>query len=626
MILLAACLPLAACYTAEAPPGLRRLEVSGTPYQRGVQHGKALSSEIRSFYTTMLATSLLPYLNREQADISSVLKSYDALLHPEYGNGQFSFKLLTDSAFELEKSISQDHRDEMHGIADGAQLPYEQILLLNTFVDSTLAARSITYFLRTLQSPTITFVEFDTTVTGAAQAIETDGIDNDGDGQTDENHEGRINYAAKATASMVEVPTNAKFRVLLADPDGVDPKSVRLQLVVGGKATLFTPADKALTALPFKTGNGEVSKEIIEVWLTPPTPLPPGAVVTLSIQAGDAKINLNPPPAKTRTMRIEQLTFSTAGYGKKFHEIPNLGASDGTTQPPSLAFAAHNGATVDGKALIGHHFTLLDAGTSHKHCVMIVHKPVGKPAFALAGWAGVAYGLAGVSARGVAVAATNSESLNNPLVGRFAKDLFNAKLIDSGIPVGFAIRQVLESAATTQQASDQLLAMKHSFGWNFIIADAAGDLKAVEVHSAVFPDQSQPIAYGVGEKDEFGKPLASATGDDLMIGAHFRKLATDIETNVIYDVPPQRAWSIYYYPSLRAQAALQAELQSRHGKLSAATVEDLLRLPPLVDRHDSMQAAIIEPAARRIRVAAGSVPATDQPFEIFELPAFGGVP
>ena len=614
------------CDVAVAPPTLRKLDLVGTPYQRGVQHGKALSSEIRSFYSTMLATSLLPYLNREQFDIATVLKSYDPILHPEYGNGQFSFKMLMDSAFSLEKSISQDHRDEMHGIADGAQLPYGQVLLLNTFVDSTLGARSITYFLRTLQAPTITFVEFETLAPNSGPLIEVDGIDNDGDGKTDENHEGRVEYAARATASVVEVPTNARFRVLLSDPDGVDPKSVRLQIVTDGKPTLYTTANSALKATPFVQGNGEVSKEMLEVRLTLPEPLPPKAAVTLLIQASDALLKLSPPPAKQSTMRIEQLTFSTAGYGKKAHDIPNLGASDGTTQPTSLAFAAHKGATVDGKALIGHHFTLLDAGTSHKHCVMQVHHPVGKPSFAFAGWAGIAYGFAGVSGNGLGVVVTHSDTLNNPLVAGFAKELFNAKLLSKGIPVGFALRQLLETAIDVNKASDLLLAMPHSFGWNFLLADATGEVRAVEVHAAILPDQSQPIAYGPTAKGDFGQSLASATGDDLMIGGHFRKLANDIATNVLYDIPPQRAWSSYYYPSLRAQAALEAQLISRHGSLTADTAVALLRTPALVDYHDSMQAAVIEPAARRIRVGAGKVPATSQPFEVFELPAFGGAP
>lgn len=617
-------LALPACEAAKPPPALRKLELTGTPYERGVQHGRALSSEIRSFYTTMLTTSLLPYLNREQPDIAAVLKSYDPKLHAEYADGQFSLQLLTESALELEKSIPQIYRDEMHGIADGAGVPYQQVLLLNTFVDSTLAARAVTYFLRAMQSPQVVFVELDTFVANQGAAIEHDGVDNDSDGTTDEPNEGRLTYAARPDASFVEVPADARFRVMLQDPDGVDPKSVRLQLVIDGKPVLYTVGSAEMTAQVYVDPQGEAQKDLLEVKLKPP-PLPPKSVVTLLIQASDAKIVANPPPAKARTMRIEQLTFSTAGCGKKAHEIANLGASDGTTQPGSLGFAVRNQATADGKPLIGHHFTLLDAGTSHKHCALQIHHQPGKPSFAFVGWAGIAYGFAGVSAQGVGVALTHSDTLNNPLLVRFDKEQLQAKLITSGIPVGFALRRVLEETATAPKASDLLLTMPHSFGWNFIVADAAGEMRAVEVHAAIHPDDSKPVAYGPEAKDANGGPLASVGADDLAIGAHFRALANDMDTVVFaFQVPNQRAWSSYYYPSLRTQAALKQQIAGNYGKFSPARMIDVLRQPALVDFHDSMQASVIEPATRTIRAAAGQVPATAGDFEVFTLPAFAG--
>ena len=81
-----------------------------------------MESLIKSFYTTLLTTSLIPYLNRNQPDIAAYLHTYDATLHPEYGNGQFSVLLLQQSAKALEASIPQAYIDEMKGIADGARL------------------------------------------------------------------------------------------------------------------------------------------------------------------------------------------------------------------------------------------------------------------------------------------------------------------------------------------------------------------------------------------------------------------------------------------------------------------------------------------------------------------------
>ncbi|MBM4346027.1 MAG: hypothetical protein FJ100_21850 [Deltaproteobacteria bacterium] len=614
---------LGGCYTAEPPPRLRKLELTGTPYQRGVQHGKTLSSEIRSFYTTMLATSLLPYLNREQADISAVLKAYDPVAHPEFANGQFSLRLLTESAQELEKSIPQDYRDEMHGIADGAQVPYADVLLLNTFVDSTLATRSVAYYLRAIQGPKVELVHATAFADNKGDVLLSDAIDNDGDGKTDESFEALVEYEARPDAALVEVPTTAQLRVLLQDADGVDPKSVRLQLVVDGKTTLYTAGTPGYSAHVYATPKGVVEKDRLEVKLVPAGGLPAKAVVTLAIQASDLKVNPSPVPAKARTMRVEQFTFSTVGYGKKASEIANLGASDATTSPASTAFALRKTATADGQPLLAHHFTLLDAGTSHKHCVLQVHRPPGKPAFAFVGWAGIAYGFAGLSAQGLGVGVTHSDTLNNPLVARFEKEQLQTKLVVSGIPVGFALRRVLEETATASKGAEKLLSMAHTFGWNFLLADAGGDMRAVEAHSAVHPENSKPVAYGPEARDELGVLTASVGADDLAIGGHFRKNATDINEMVFaFHVPPQRAWSSYYYPSLRTQAAQMAVVAANYGKVTPHSAQALLRTPDLVDRHDSMQASVIEPAQRRMAVAAGIVPATDGPFETFTLPAW----
>ena len=99
-------LALSGCQTAQPPPRYRVLHLTGTPKERGRQHGQQLRSEIRSFYTRMLKISLLPYLNRNQKDIAAVLKVYDG---PEYANGKFSDRLLRESALSLEKFIAPEH-------------------------------------------------------------------------------------------------------------------------------------------------------------------------------------------------------------------------------------------------------------------------------------------------------------------------------------------------------------------------------------------------------------------------------------------------------------------------------------------------------------------------------------
>ncbi len=617
---------LPACSEVEAPPKLRILELKGTPRQRGLQHGRALSSEIKSFYTTMLGTSLLPYLNREQPDISAFLKSYDAKLHPEYANGQFSYRLLLESAQELEKSIPADLVEEMKGVAEGAQVPYEHVLLLNTFVDSVLGARAVTLFLRQMQSPVITWMEVQGPPGAASETtLAADGVDNDGDGSTDEKFEARLDYKALPTASLVEVPTNSRFRFLITDANGVDASSVRVQLAIAGKSRVFKSGDPQLQMKPFVLGSGQASAEDLEVLFTPSEQLPAAAVVTLGFQASDAKMVLEPPPAKARTMRLEQITFTTQGYGKPAYLVKNLGASDGTTQPPSMAFALRGTATADGKPLLGHHFSLLDAGTSHKHCVLQIHTPTDGPAFAVVGWAGIIYGFSGLSARGVAIGVTHADTLNNPLIAQVQKNEFAAKLLSSGLPIGMAARLVLQQATSVKHAEQMLLANPHTFGWNVLLADATGDLRALELTSGVDDDQAKPIGYGPEAKDQQGQPLSSVGPDDLLTSVHYRALQDDIDMSVlVFTLPPQRNWTSYYYSSLRTFAGLGAAIKTGYGQWTSAKAREVLNTPALIDPHDSMQAAVLEPASRRLWVAAGAVPAASAGFVEIVLPKWEG--
>ena len=73
----------------------------------------------------------------------------------------------------------------MQGIADGANLPYEDILILNTFMDTMLGFRGMTFFIRKLQAPSVEQLAFE-------GGLDTDGIDNDSDGETDEADESVI--------------------------------------------------------------------------------------------------------------------------------------------------------------------------------------------------------------------------------------------------------------------------------------------------------------------------------------------------------------------------------------------------------------------------------------------------
>lgn len=603
---------------AEPPPRYQVLELTGSDHDRGFQHGQQLSSLIKSFYTTLLATSLLPYLNRNQPDIAAYLTSYDPLINPQYGNGQFSLLLLRESAKSLEQYIPQRFLDEMHGIAEGSGMAYEDILVLNTFVDTVLAARGITYFLQQQGAPRVTEVEW----LGASLAA--DGVDNNGDGKTDEQGEGLISpYESRPDALWVEVPKDAKLRVRLHDDDAsVDPASVRV-LVDG---TIFTQDSPELHVATATDAGGLPIVTDTDVILTPKAPWQK-PVVTIQVQAGDTKISVAPPPDHEHRMRTEQFTLSTKGYGKAPHEIPNQGLSDGTSQPPSIAFAVRKSATPDGQVRLAHHFSLLDAGTSHKHTVVQIHHPLSGPSYIFVGWAGIAYGFAGLNSSGVAYGCNHSDTLNNPLVGAFLTDFFDAKLISTGLPVGFLLRQILTDAHTADEAAALATASTPTFGWNLLFADKAGALRSVELRreiSADLPGSGQaswtPDPGDAAGLDPYGVPWNSVHADDLRIAAHFRALADDLRLNLFtFHLRPQRDWSSYFFSSVRATANLGQAIADNYGKMTLEKVIEILRIPVLVDPHDSMTAVVIEPGLLKLHAALGTVPASDSPFDAFTL-------
>lgn len=82
------------------------LYTEGTAYDQGFQHGYLLRDEIRSFYREYYENKLMP-----------------------------SVKLVPGFAYywaarSLEKELSEDERSELKGIADGASLPLDQVLVM----------------------------------------------------------------------------------------------------------------------------------------------------------------------------------------------------------------------------------------------------------------------------------------------------------------------------------------------------------------------------------------------------------------------------------------------------------------------------------------------------------------
>lgn len=641
---LALLLLLSGCEEVRQPDYVQVVVLTGTAYERGFQHGQQLAPRIRSLYAKLLPNSLMPYLNREQGDVADVLINYkddpdderdshyevwhrDCMATCESRCSEkcgFSYLLMLESGREMEKSIPEEYLEEMRGIADGADMPYEEILILNTFLDTMLAFRSITFFIRQIQAPFIRSVEF----VGA----DKDGRDNNGDGQKDEKNEGRIRgYEPSPHALMVELAPDTTVRLVLRDqriplnknPEdilGVDPETIRIQL----NETVYTAVDhpEVVQTEVLDEASGDV-----EVRFTPPGGFPEAAVSSLVIQAGDRSRSVARPIA-AKFMRDERITFTTAGYGKPPHEVPNRGMDDGRTQPPSIGFAVRGKATRHGDVLHAHHYALLDSNTTHKHTVLFVHEPEDGEAHAVLGYSGVVWGFSGMNKKGVTVSFNNSDTLDNAMVGRVKADFIEAYLLAEGVPVGIAGREVLRRASRVQDGVDYLGGIQHTFGWNFLLADAEGDMAALEVDAGGFSSQGgsvktyRPDPGNPDHLDAWGRPYASTSPDDLRMASHYAAKLDDVPVGsmvMIFEVAPQRGWTSFYYRSLRAFYNLGDAIETHHGSIDVASAIEILRRPELVDTRDSMTAVVFEPQKGILHVAMGGVPATDEPFVAFDL-------
>ena len=641
-------LVVGACTPAEPPPYFEVVELSGGAYERGYQHGERLGSKIRSLYTLLLESALLPYLNREQGDVASFLEVYQG---PDYADGQFSYQLLLESGQALAAEMETESPallQELHGVAEGASVPFEQILVLNTFVDTMLAFRAITLYIRLYQAPRIEQLAAHAGEDGLA--LQRDGVDNNGDGRTDDSRDQLVRdwreglglqnaYGARDHAALVEVPTDAQLVLRIHDPpsfaallgqaeelekqgerQGVDPASVRIQL---DERLYRSDEDSCLRVEPVADDPTRV-----DVFFAPPGGLPAASVVSLIVSVANLSELHDPPPVHARLMRDERIVITTAGAGLRPEEVDNVGAWDGRSQPPALAVGVRRSATPDGRTRLAHHFALLDSNVAHKHGVLFVHRPDEGLPHAVLGWAGLIGGLSGMNAAGLTWAANPSDTLDNSLTGQVQEHGFDARLLASGTPILMLGRRLLAGQTDVNGATSWLQDRPQTSGWNLLLADAAGELAAVELTSDIRDAGDRATVFGPGDDGGDDPPElprlvpCSAGPDDLRMATHFQRKLPDASGLVmVFEMKPQRYWSSFWFRSLRAHLLLGEQVAQRYGALGVHGLAGALRTPALVDTRDSMNAVIWEPETLRTHVAAGQVPATDGPFLQIDLRA-----
>jgi hypothetical protein len=433
-------------------------------------------------------------------------------------------------------------------------------------------------------------------------------------------------YDPNPRAIMTEVPPDAKIKIVLRDsalmaiPEGASPDTLRIQL---DKDRYIAP-DPAMQTREFV----EEGVLMLEVTFTPPGGLREASVVSLLLQAQDKAEITDPPPIHARVMRDERFVFSTRGYGKPPHEIDNRGENDGRTQPTSLSFAVRGTATPDGRPLLAHHYALLDTNTSHKHTALFVVRPDEGIPHVMVGWTGLVGGFWGMNVEGLALAVNDSDTLDNSMAAAVQKDSFSAQLVLSGVPIFALTREMLSKFKTVSEGVEYLRSTPKTCGWNILLQDATGDMTAVETDADSFgdadhgfytytPDESVP-----DNLDAYGRRWSSVGPDDLLMASHFIRNAEDIHAMVIaYEILPQRTWTTFYYRSLRAYSILREEMGLRYGQVDTRGAIEILRKGDLVDKRDSMNAAVFLPAERRMYYAMGTVPATDSPFKEVDLRA-----
>ena len=580
------------CGPDPKPPTREFVRLKGTPYERGFQHGEQLQSKIKSFYTTLLTASLFPYLGREQPDIATFLTEYSK---DRYQDGRFAYELLLDNAKSLERGIPTAAREEMRGIADGSGLSYDEVLVLNTFVDSTLAVRGIALAIRLSRAPIVERVEI--------AGLESDGADNDGDGMTDEANEGVLEpYVPVRGATFVELPPTFTLKVRLRDADGVDPALFRLQ---------------AMGQLLSSTTT-ELQPDLLEATTT--VTLPEATAQLLVVGAGDKKILPNPPPDHASFMRDLEILVTTRGANLANQTVSWPVLNDGRTRPPSTVLSLAGPATEGGVPIVAQHFALLDASTSHKHTAVFVHEPATGRPFGYVGWAGVAWGFSGLSSRGVAYACNPSDTLDNSVVGAVFEqvaDLSKAKLVAKGTPIGFAMRRVLEQSNDVDAGVAIVGTFSHAYGWTCAIADDRGGQRAVEVDSDIFKEGREGV-YEFGTQQR----LASTGDGDLVLGSDYARNVDDIvRLNVAGQrLVPQRDWAGSFFRSRRATSYLLERVRAEYGRIGVGKVQGFVSDPLVVDHSDSMNAVIIDLKEKRIWSAIGQVPATSGPFEAVSVP------
>jgi neutral ceramidase len=118
--------------------GAWHVKLSGDAYQMGFQHGRLLKKEIQSMYDDMMdevVKMIQPEITKllgNRPEVGSILKLLPG------GARTIVVPFLALVTRQLNEYTPSELREEMAGVADGAEMPYDAIFLLNNLLELTV--------------------------------------------------------------------------------------------------------------------------------------------------------------------------------------------------------------------------------------------------------------------------------------------------------------------------------------------------------------------------------------------------------------------------------------------------------------------------------------------------------
>jgi len=217
--------------------------------------------------------------------------------------------------------------------------------------------------------------------------------------------------------------------------------------------------------------------------------------------------------------------------------------------------------------LFGRNLDFFTLGMIEKYCLVTVHRPKGKHAFASIGYPGMFGCLSGMNDAGLCVA------VHEVVVSRDRAPMFNPK----GVPYAFCIRRMLEECATIGEAEKLLRSVERTTLLNLAVCDRE--------NCAVLEMTPRTVAV---RGDEEG--LCACTN-------HFRT-----EELAVF-----------------RRCRRYRELEECWGQETVAFADVAAKLHEVNQGRLTVQTMVFEPASLRLHLAVGSCPSSALPLKRLEL-------